>query len=81
MAAALVEEYGIATYAIKGEDDATYYGHLTEALELKPNVTLDDGADLVTVLHTRRARPGAVGHRRHGRNHHRRYPADRDGPG
>ena len=55
VAAALVEEYGIATYAIKGEDDATYYGHLTEALELKPNITLDDGADLVTVLHTRRA--------------------------
>ena len=54
VAAALVAEYGIPTYAIKGEDDQTYYGHLTAALESKPNVTLDDGADLVTVLHTQR---------------------------
>ena len=55
VAAALVSEYGIPTFAIKGEDDQTYYSHLTSALESKPNVTLDDGADLVTVLHTQRA--------------------------
>ena len=55
VAAALVSEYGIPTFAIKGEDDQTYYSHLTSALESKPNVTLDDGADLVTVLHTQRS--------------------------
>ena len=55
VAAALVSEYGIPTFAIKGEDDQTYYSHLTAALELKPNLTLDDGADLVTILHTQRS--------------------------
>ena len=55
VAAALVGEYGIPTFAIKGEDDQTYYSHLTAALDLKPNVTLDDGADLVTILHTQRS--------------------------
>ena len=55
VAAALVGEYGIPTFAIKGEDDRTYYSHLTAALDLKPNVTLDDGADLVTILHTQRS--------------------------
>lgn len=55
VAAALVGEYGIPTFAIKGEDDQTYYSHLTAALESRPNVTLDDGADLVTILHTQRS--------------------------
>ena len=55
VAAALVGEYGIPTFAIKGEDDRTYYSHLTAALDLRPNVTLDDGADLVTILHTQRS--------------------------
>ncbi len=55
VAAALVSEYGIPTFAIKGEDDQTYYNHLTAALDLKPNMTMDDGADLVTILHTRRS--------------------------
>jgi adenosylhomocysteinase len=53
VAAALVE-YGIPTNAIKGEDDDTYYKHISTALEHKPQLTIDDGADLVTSLHTRR---------------------------
>ena len=55
VAAALVSEYGIPTYAIKGEDDQTYYSHLTAVLDSKPNMTMDDGADLVTILHTQRS--------------------------
>ena len=54
VAAALVE-YGIPTFAIKGEDDKTYYKHISAALEHKPNLTIDDGADLVTQLHTKRS--------------------------
>ncbi len=53
-AAALVTVYGIPTYAIKGEDNETYYRHIHQALEHRPQVTLDDGADLVTALHTQR---------------------------
>ena len=52
VAAALVAEYGIATYSIKGEDNATYYKHIHAAVDHKPHVTMDDGADLLTVLHT-----------------------------
>jgi adenosylhomocysteinase len=52
-AASLVVDYGVATYAIKGEDDVTYYGHIEQTLAGRPNVTMDDGADLVTVLHTK----------------------------
>ncbi len=55
VAAALVSEYGIPTFAIKGENDQTYYSHLTAALDSKPNMTMDDGADLVTILHTQRS--------------------------
>src|SRR5687767_3954862 len=50
VAAALVESYGIPTFAIKGEDSKTYYAHLEAALAHKPNVTMDDGADLVTLI-------------------------------
>ncbi|MFC1931693.1 adenosylhomocysteinase [Chloroflexota bacterium] len=53
VAAALVE-YGIPTNAIKGEDEATYYKHINTALDNKPELTVDDGADLVTTLHTKR---------------------------
>jgi len=53
VAAALVE-YGIPTNAIKGEDDTTYYKHINTALDNKPHLTIDDGADLVTTLHTKR---------------------------
>jgi len=52
-AAALVD-WGIPTNAIKGEDEATYYRHIDTALDHKPQLTVDDGADLVTTLHTRR---------------------------
>jgi adenosylhomocysteinase len=52
-AAALVA-YGIPTYAINGEDDATYYRHIGNALDHKPHLTVDDGADLVTTLHVKR---------------------------
>jgi len=54
VAAALVE-YGIPANSIKGEDDKTYYKHITTALEHSPQMTIDDGADLVTQLHTRRS--------------------------
>jgi adenosylhomocysteinase len=54
IAAALVE-YGIPTNAIKGEDEKTYYKHITTALEHAPQMTIDDGADLVTQLHTKRS--------------------------
>src|SRR5262249_9068207 len=55
VAASLVADHGISTFAIKGEDDKTYYQHLTAALDSRPNLTMDDGADLVTQLHTQRA--------------------------
>jgi adenosylhomocysteinase len=54
VAAALVQEYGIPTFSIKGEDDDTYYQHINSALDHEPQVTLDDGADLVAVLHRQR---------------------------
>ena len=52
--AALVTEYGIPVYAIKGEDTDTYYGHINAALDHKPQITLDDGADLVSTIHKKR---------------------------
>ncbi len=51
VAAALVHEYGIATFAIKGEDNDTYYKHIDAVLDQKPQMTMDDGADLVARLH------------------------------
>ena len=51
VAAALSTEYGIPVYAIKGEDSDTYYKHIHAALAQQPQITLDDGADLVTTLH------------------------------
>lgn len=54
VAAALVKEYGIPTFAIKGEDNKTYFKHLNAVLDSKPNLTMDDGADLVSVMHTTR---------------------------
>jgi adenosylhomocysteinase len=53
VAAALVDD-GIPTNAIKGENEATYYKHINTALDNKPNLTVDDGADLVTTLHAKR---------------------------
>ncbi len=54
VAASLVKDYGIPTYAIKGEDNETYYAHIASALDHKPQITMDDGADLVTSLVTKR---------------------------
>jgi len=55
VAAALVE-YDIATNAIKGEDQVTYYKHINTALDQEPQITVDDGADLVSTLHTERSK-------------------------
>ena len=52
VAAALVDQYDIPTYAIHGEDRDTYYSHLRAVLERQPTITMDDGADLVSLLHT-----------------------------
>jgi adenosylhomocysteinase len=54
VAASLNRDYNIPTYAIKGEDNETYYSHLRAALEHQPQFTMDDGADLVTMLLTKR---------------------------
>jgi adenosylhomocysteinase len=54
VAASLNRDFNIPTYAIKGEDNETYYSHLRSALEHKPQFTMDDGADLVTMLLTKR---------------------------
>ena len=55
VAAALVEQSGIDTYAIKGEDNDTYFKHINAVLDLKPQITMDDGADMVGILHKERA--------------------------
>src|SRR5262252_4265542 len=52
VAAALVSHYGVSVYARKGEDHDTYYSHLAAALDTAPHITMDDGADLVSLLHT-----------------------------
>src|SRR5436190_10195350 len=54
VAASLVKDYGISVFAIKGEDNDTYYGHIMSALDHKPHMTMDDGADLVSVALTKR---------------------------
>jgi adenosylhomocysteinase len=54
VAASLIRDYNIPTYAIKGEDNAAYYSHISAALDHKPQITMDDGADLVTQLLTKR---------------------------
>ena len=54
VAAALVEEYDISCFAIKGEDHDTYYSHIEAAVDHKPHFTMDDGADVIGVLHSAR---------------------------
>jgi adenosylhomocysteinase len=54
VAAALVDEYDIAVFAIKGEDNDTYYSHIEAAVDHKPQLTMDDGADVIGVLHSAR---------------------------
>lgn len=51
VAAALVKEYGTSVFSIRGEDKDTYYSHIRKAIEIKPHVTMDDGADLVSTIH------------------------------
>src|SRR2546429_2871481 len=54
VAASLVRDHNIPVFAIKGEDNDTYYAHILAAIDHKPHITMDDGADLVTLLHTKR---------------------------
>ena len=54
VAASLVRDYNVPVFAIKGEDNDSYYSHIMAALDHKPQITMDDGADLVSVLHTKR---------------------------
>jgi adenosylhomocysteinase len=54
VAAALVDAYGIAVFAIKGEDNDTYYAHIEAAVDHRPQLTMDDGADVIGVLHSAR---------------------------
>jgi adenosylhomocysteinase len=54
VASSLVRDYNIPVYAIKGENNDVYYSHILAALDHKPQITMDDGADLVTILHTKR---------------------------
>ena len=63
VAASLVRDSNIPVYAIKGEDNDTYYNHILAAIDHKPHITMDDGADLVTILHTKRtdALEGVIG--------------------
>lgn len=54
VAAALVQHEGVPTFAIKGEDNPTYYRHIESAIAHRPHVTMDDGADVVSHLHSKR---------------------------
>ena len=54
VAASLVRDEKISVFSIKGEDNKTYYRHLEQSLDFFPQLTMDDGADLVTMLHTKR---------------------------
>ena len=56
VAASLVKDYGIATFAIKGEDNTSYFKHINAVLDAKPQMTMDDGADLVSELHKNRTK-------------------------
>lgn len=63
VAASLVRDHNIGVFAIKGEDNDTYYNHILAALDHRPHITMDDGADLVSILHTKRrdALNGVIG--------------------
>ncbi len=54
VAASLVKDYGISVFAIKGEDSETYYKHINSVLDKKPQVSMDDGADLISTVHSSR---------------------------
>jgi len=59
VAASLVKDFGIAVFAIRGENRKTYYDHINAAIDHKPVITFDDGADLVNELHTKRKKDAA----------------------
>src|SRR5579863_8991413 len=63
VAASLVRDAGLPVFAIKGEDNDTYYNHILAAIDHKPHITMDDGCDLVSVIHTKRtdALDGVIG--------------------
>lgn len=63
VAASLVKDFGVSTYAIKGEDTKSYYKHLNAVLDAHPHITMDDGADLVSLLHKERVKqlPEVIG--------------------
>jgi adenosylhomocysteinase len=63
VAACLAVRHGIATFAIKGEDNETYYRHIASVLDRKPRITMDDGADLVSMIHSKKRDliPGILG--------------------
>src|ERR1700752_4647001 len=63
VAASLARDFNIQTYAIKGEDNESYYSHILAAIDHKPHLTMDDGCDLVHLLHTKRqdALEGVIG--------------------
>ena len=54
VAASLVKDYGISVFAIKGEDNDTYYSHIDSALKTRPQITMDDGADVISIIHSKR---------------------------
>src|SRR6266700_7847331 len=54
VAASLAKDYNIPTFAIKGEDNKSYFKHLNKVLDYKPHITMDDGGDLIYLLHTKR---------------------------
>src|ERR1700745_3284537 len=63
VAASLVRDHGVSVFAIKGEDNDTYYNHILAVLDNKPQISMEDGADLVSVLPTKRqdALEGVIG--------------------
>ena len=77
VAAALVAEYGIAAFAIRGEDNDTYYSHIEAACDHRPHLTMDDGADVIGVLHCGPARAARERDRRNRGDDHGRPPPAR----
>jgi len=59
VAASLVKDYGMSVFAVNGEDKTTYYRHLNQAIDFQPQITMDDGADLVSLLHSQRSKDAA----------------------
>ena len=81
VAAALVAEYGISTFAVRGEDTDTYYSHMTSALETRPNLTMDDGAGSRRHAALLAHRPLDRRARRRRGDHHRRNTPQEPGRG